>query len=108
MPGAKSVSSLKRHVVQQEQTSTGSGKASSRKRKARPGNEEVECEERDHWEECQACQQWVNLGRGRGELQGRCEQCGGDVRWQGHKELQSWIQCDACGRWRTVPDTVLR
>jgi len=83
-------------------------KAGSRKRKARSANQEAECEDRDHWEECSACQQWVNLGKGREGLQGVCEQCGGEVRWRGHEQVQSWIQCDACGRWRTVPDTVLR
>ena len=83
-------------------------KAGSRKRKARAANQEAECEDRDHWEECSACQHWVNLGKGREGLQGLCEQCGGEVRWRGHHQVQSWIQCDACGRWRTVPDTVLR
>ena len=50
----------------------------------------------------------MNLGKGKEGLQGVCEQCGGEVRWRGHEQVQSWIQCDACGRWRTVPDTVLR
>ena len=83
-------------------------KAGSRKRKAQSATQEAECEDRDHWEECSACQHWVNLGKGREGLQGVCEQCGGEVRWRGHQQVQSWIQCDACGRWRTVPDTVLR
>ena len=82
--------------------------AGSRKRKAQLANQEAECEDRDHWEECSACQHWVNLGKGREGLQGVCEQCGGEVRWRSHEQVQSWIQCDACGRWRTVPDTVLR
>ena len=81
---------------------------SRRKRKAQAAKEEEECEDRDHWEECSGCQQWVNRGKGRGALQGGCGQCGGVVAWQGHQELQSWIQCDACGRWRTVPDSLLR
>lgn len=83
-------------------------KAGSRKRKARSATQEAECEDRDHWEECSACQHWVNLGKGREGLHGVCEQCGGEVRWREHEQVQSWIQCDACGRWRTVPDTVLR
>ncbi|DBA75057.1 TPA: hypothetical protein ACH3X1_010392 [Trebouxia sp. C0004] len=83
-------------------------KAGSRKRKAGSANQEAECEDRDHWEECSACQHWVNLGKGREGLQGLCEQCGGEVRWRGHQQVQSWVQCDACGRWRTVADTVLR
>lgn len=100
---------MNKAVLQEEQVSTGRGKGgSSHKRKARPVNEEAECEDRDHWEECSACQHWVNLGKGSAELQGSCDQCGAGVRWQGHEEVQSWIQCDTCGRWRTVPDTALR
>ena len=97
-------------VLQEEDEPVTPGKrrTNSRKRKGRAAAPEAECKDRDHWEECAACQQWVNLGRGQGGLHGRCEQCGGQVEWKGHEEVQSWIQCDACGRWRTVPDTVLR
>ena len=93
---------------QADEISTAKGKAGKRKRKAQSALEEEECEEREHWEECTACHHWVNLGKGREELKGTCEQCGGEVKWREHEAVQSWIQCDACGRWRTVPDTVLR
>ena len=81
---------------------------SRRKRKVRAAPDEEECEDRDHWEGCLGCQQWVNLGKGRHALSSTCQACGTLVTWQGHQELQSWVQCDACGRWRTVPDTTLR
>lgn len=80
----------------------------SKKRKAAASRSEEECKDRDHWEECTACHQWVNLGKGTGHLLGTCQGCGADVAWQGHEALQSWVQCDACGRWRSVPDHVLR
>ena len=94
-----------------EPVTPGKRRTGGRKRKGRSAVPEAECSDRDHWEECAACQHWVNLGKGgQGQegLQGRCEHCGGQVEWKGHEEVQSWIQCDACGRWRTVPDTVLR
>ncbi|KAL3133730.1 hypothetical protein ABBQ32_008220 [Trebouxia sp. C0010 RCD-2024] len=84
-------------------------KVSRRKRKVRAAPDEEECEDRDHWEGCPGCQEWVNLGRGRQPaLSSVCHGCGTLVTWQGHQELQSWVQCDACGRWRTVPDSTLR
>ena len=83
-------------------------KKSRRKRKAGAVKCEAECDDRDHWEECTACQQWVNLGKGQGQLQGMCGGCGAVVAWQEHAKLQSWVQCDACGRWRSVPDHILR
>ena len=29
------------------------------------------------------------------------------MRKQAHGDLQSWVQCDACGKWRTVPPAML-
>lgn len=57
---------------------------------------------------CTGCRQWVNLGKGQGQLLGSCHSCGAEVVWRGHAQLQSWVQCDACGRWRSVPDHTLR
>lgn len=65
--------------------------------------------ERDAWEECTACQLWVNLGRPNAALDGGelaapsgvCPGCSGRVEWRGHTDTQEWIQCDDCGRWRT-------
>ncbi|KAL3143278.1 hypothetical protein ABBQ38_002121 [Trebouxia sp. C0009 RCD-2024] len=86
-----------------------SSKMSRRKRKVRAAPDEEECEDRDHWEGCPGCQEWVNLGKGgQAALSSVCHGCGTLVTWQGHQELQSWVQCDACGRWRTVPDSTLR
>ena len=92
----------------EEATKATRTKKGSRKRRAGAVRSEAECEDRDHWEECTACQQWVNLGKGQGQLQGTCGGCGAVVAWQGHAALQSWVQCDACGRWRSVPDHILR
>lgn len=89
------------------QASKGRSKA-SRKRKAGVSRSELECKDRDHWEECKVCHQWTNLGKGQGHLEGACQGCGATVTWQSPEALQSWVQCDACGRWRSVPDHVLR
>lgn len=37
-----------------------------------------------------------------------CAGCGADVVWRGHTLTQGWIQCDDCGRWRTLQTNQLR
>ena len=56
----------------------------------------------DHCTGCCACI-WP-CGQRMGLL---CSWCLLQVRKQAHDDLQSWVQCDECGKWRTVPPAVL-
>lgn len=90
--------------------STGTKRARGGDATSPPGVATEPALDRDIWEECR-CGEWVNLGRPQqgpaGQLtvsDGRCPQCRRDVQWRGAGALQTWIQCDDCGRWRSGLD----
>jgi hypothetical protein len=51
----------------------------------------------------------VDLGRGdeEGPALQPCPACGLQVQRQAHGELQSWIQCSTCGKWRAIAPDLL-
>ncbi|KAK9919052.1 hypothetical protein WJX75_009029 [Coccomyxa subellipsoidea] len=62
-----------------------------------------------HWEECTQCSTWVELGMEAADNAGRpCPSCGEQVHRKRYDELESWVQCDACGKWRSIARCLLR
>ncbi|CAL8471179.1 g10721 [Coccomyxa elongata] len=76
--------------------------------------DEIGAEERtalslSHWEVCMQCNTWVELGPGSPECEGKaCPSCGEQVNRKQYKELECWVQCDACGKWRSIAQCLLK
>ncbi|BDA46570.1 hypothetical protein COCOBI_09-0220 [Coccomyxa sp. Obi] len=61
-----------------------------------------------HWEECMHCNEWVELGVETADCEGTaCPSCGEQVARKQYKEVECWVQCDACGKWRSIAQCLL-
>jgi hypothetical protein len=59
------------------------------------------------WEECVPCARWVVVADGPDGAP-ICADCRGPVTLTEGAALESWVQCDACGKWREVSKGALR
>ncbi len=59
----------------------------------------------DRWEQCRNCGEWTSLGQAPEQ---KCLACSAPVVRQSHRELQYWILCEDCGKWRATTAEIAR